>query len=173
MKLTMQSVVVVLNAQTNFCDNLLKFTLHTIWGNNQSVMHVPSWWFTNLQIYAGVFQDLKKLQKTQPSTVTCLFFFSFWRVHWFYLGYSRFAQVNDSPRASVFPAGEADFGQAMYRSLERSPQDTRNGFDLYSARASFAWPRVDLARPLRRVEFRPFFIISFEFVKVCGMRFSS
>ena len=53
----------------------------------------------------------------------------------------------------------------MYRSLERSPQDTRNGFDLYSARASFAWSRVDLARALRRVEFRPFLIISFEFVK--------
>ena len=30
----------------------------------------------------------------------------------------------------------------MYRSLERSPQDTRDGFDLYSAQASLAWPRV-------------------------------
>ena len=49
----------------------------------------------------------------------------------------------------------------MYRSLER-----------YSAQASFAWPRVDLARPLRRDDFRPFWIISFEFVKVCWIRFS-
>ena len=38
----------------------------------------------------------------------------------------------------VYPAGEANVGQAMYRSLERSPQDTRDGFDLYSAQASFA-----------------------------------
>ena len=30
MKLTLQLVVVVLNAQTNFWDNLLKFTLYTI-----------------------------------------------------------------------------------------------------------------------------------------------
>ena len=29
MKLTLQLVVVFLNAQTNFRDNLLKFTLHT------------------------------------------------------------------------------------------------------------------------------------------------
>ena len=49
----------------------------------------------------------------------------------------------------------------MYRSLER-----------YSAQASFAWPRVDLARPLRRDDFRPFWIISFEFVKVCWIHFS-
>ena len=67
--------------------------------------------------------------------------------------------------------------QARYRSIERSPQVTRNRFDLsdsYSAQASFAWPLVDLARPLRCVRlFRPFWIISFEFVKVCWIRFSS
>ena len=81
---------------------------------------------------------------------------------------------NESRRlwANVFPAGEANFGQAMYRSLERSPQDTRDGFDSYSAQASLAWPRVNLARPLRRVVSRPFWIVSFEFVKVCGIRFS-
>ena len=73
----------------------------------------------------------------------------------------RLAQVNKSPRANVFPAGKANFGQAMYRSLEK-----------YSAQASFSWPRVDLARPLRRDEFRPLWIISFEFVKVCWIRFS-
>ena len=84
----------------------------------------------------------------------------------------RFSQVNNSPRAHVFPAGEANFGQAMYRSLERSTLDTRDGFDLYSAQASFAWPRGDLARLLRRAVSRPFWIISFEFVQVCGIRFS-
>ena len=80
--------------------------------------------------------------------------------------------MNNSPRANVFPAGEAHFGKAMYRSLERSTQDTRDGFDLYSAQASFAWSRVDLARLLRRGVSRPFWIISFDFVKVCGIRFS-
>ena len=53
------------------------------------------------------------------------------------------------PRPNVFPAGVANFGKAMYRSLERSTQDTRNGFILESAQALFSWPRVDLAR-LRR-----------------------
>ena len=43
---------------------------------------------------------------------------------------------------------------------------------LYSAQASFSWPRVDLARLLRRACSRSFSIISFEFVKVCGIRFS-
>ena len=42
----------------------------------------------------------------------------------------------------------------MYRSIERSPQDTPDGFDLYSAQASFAWLRVDL--------------VSFEVVKSAG-----
>ena len=40
----------------------------------------------------------------------------------------------------IFLAGEANFVQAMYRSLERSPQDTRDGFNLYSAYASSPWP---------------------------------
>ena len=52
---------------------------------------------------------------------------------------------SNGPRANVFPSGEAQFGQAMYRSLERSSQDTaRDGFYLYTAQASFAWLRVDL-----------------------------
>ena len=38
--------------------------------------------------------------------------------------------------------------QDMYQSLERSPQDTRDGFDLYRAQVSFAWPCADLTRPL-------------------------
>ena len=74
---------------------------------------------------------------------------------------------SNGPRANVFPAGEANFGQAMYRSLERSPQDTApDRFELYSAQASFAWLRVELALPLRRYYFRPFWIISFEFIEV-------
>ena len=88
------------------------------------------------------------------------------------LGESRLSQVNNSPRANVFPVGVANFGKAMYRSLERSTQDTRDGLFLYSAQASFSWPRVDLAGLLRRAYSWPFWITSFKFVKVCGIRFS-
>ena len=42
-----------------------------------------------------------------------------------------------------------------------------------SAQASFSWPRVDLARLLRRAYSRPFWITSFQFVKVCGIHFLS
>ena len=66
----------------------------------------------------------------------------------------------------------ANFGKAIYWSLERSTQDTRDGFFSYSAQASFSWPRVDLARLLRRAYSWPFWITSFKFVKVCGSRFS-
>ena len=45
-------------------------------------------------------------------------------------------------------------------------------FFLYSAQASFSWPRVDLARLLRRAYSRSVWIVSFEFFKVCGIRFS-
>ena len=44
------------------------------------------------------------------------------------LGESRLSQVNNSPRGNVFPAGVANFGKSMYRSLERSTQDTRDAF---------------------------------------------
>ena len=78
------------------------------------------------------------------------------------LGESRLSQVNNSPRANVFPEGMANFGKAMYRSLDsRSTQDTRDGYFLNSAQAPFCWPRVDLARLLRRAYSRPFWITSF------------
>ena len=44
------------------------------------------------------------------------------------------------PRTNVFLAGEANFVHAMCRSLERSPQGTRDGFNLYRAHASSPWP---------------------------------
>ena len=76
-------------------------------------------------------------------------------------------------RANLFPGGHANFGEAMYRSQERSLQAPRNEFDLYRTQASFVRPRVDLARSLRRIDFRLFWFISFEFVKVCALSFSS
>ena len=45
-------------------------------------------------------------------------------------------------------------------------------FFLYSALASFSRQRVDLALLLRRAYFGSVWIISFEFVKLCGIRFS-
>ena len=42
-----------------------------------------------------------------------------------------------------FQQGRLTLGKLMYRFVERSPQDTRDGFDLYSAQTSFAWPRID------------------------------
>ena len=42
------------------------------------------------------------------------------------LGESRLSQKNNSPQANVFPAGVTNFGKAMYWSLERSTQDTRD-----------------------------------------------
>ena len=43
---------------------------------------------------------------------------------------------------------------------------------LYSAQASFSWPRVYLARLLQGAYSRSVWIIFFEFVKVCGICFS-
>ena len=56
------------------------------------------------------------------------------------LGESRLSQVNNNPRANVFPAGVANFGNGMYRSLERSIQDTWDGFFffLFIDHASFS-----------------------------------
>ena len=112
------------------------------------------------------------------------------------------ARKNNCLLSSIFPAGEGGLGQMIYRSLERSPQDPREGIFLYSAQASFSWPRVDLARLLRRAysrlacvadtlnllyinkwfrrvrgpaatqaNSRCVWIIFFEFVQVCGIRF--
>ena len=49
-----------------------------------------------------------------------------------------------------FQQGRLTFGQVMYQFLERSPQDTQDGFGLYSAQASSAWLHVDLVQPLLR-----------------------
>ena len=55
------------------------------------------------------------------------------------------ARKNNCLLLSIFSAGEGGFGQMMYLSLERSPQDSRDAIFLYSAQASFSWPRVDSA----------------------------
>ena len=55
-----------------------------------------------------------------------------------------------------FQQGRLTFGQVMYQFLERSPQDTQDGFGLYSAQASFAWLHVDLVQPLLPSDFSLF-----------------
>ena len=66
----------------------------------------------------------------QTSPFACFLFLILTRAleHAIWLGESRLSQVNNNPRPNVFPAGVANFGKAMYRSLERSTQDTRDGF---------------------------------------------
>ena len=55
----------------------------------------------------------------------------------------------------------------MYRSQERSPQDSRYGFFLYSAQALFSRPRVDLARLLRRAYSRAVTVCLDHILRVC------
>ena len=110
-----------------------------------------------------------------PQTLLIVFFFSHLNLGacaGFALANSDRLGRNNCLLSSIFPVGEGSFGQMMYRSLERSPQEPRDGIFLYSAQASFSWPRVDLARLLWRAYSRSVWIIFFEFVKVCGIRFS-
>ena len=71
--------------------------------------------------------------------------------------------------AAVFP----DPTDRPWVSDDGSPQDSRDGVDLYIAQASFTWPRVDLARPLRGSSIGHFCILFFKFGKVCWILSSS
>ena len=51
----------------------------------------------------------------------------------FITGQGGMARKDNCLLSSIFPAGEGGFGQMVYRSPERSPQDSRDGFFLYSA----------------------------------------
>ena len=78
-----------------------------------------------------------------------------------------------SPVFKTFAAVFPDPTDRPWVSDDGSPQDTRDGVDLYIAQASFAWPRVDLARPLRGSSIGHFCILFFKFGKVCWILFSS
>ena len=138
------------------------------------MLSLSSWSIKLLRFENWNFPRVKKIAKCKHHLLHVSFFLILTRAleHIVCLGESHLSQVNNSRRADVFPAGVANFGKAMYRSLERSTQDTQDGFFLYSAQASFSWPRVDLARLLRQAYSPPFWITSFEFVKVCGICFS-
>ena len=73
----------------------------------------------------GIFRELKKLQNANI-LLHVSFFLILKRAleHVVCLGESRLSQVNNGPRPNVFPAEVANFGKAMYRSLERSTQET-------------------------------------------------
>ena len=64
------------------------------------------------------------------------------------------------------------FQQSRVALGKRSPQDSQHGFFLYSVQASFSWQSIDLAWLLRRAYSQSVWIMSFEFVKVRGIRFS-
>ena len=63
------------------------------------------------------------------------------------------------------------FFLANHNLLEQTPR-TRPNLPPQDSQALFSWPHVDLARLLRRACSRSLWITSFEFVKVCGIRFS-
>ena len=50
--------------------------------------------------------------------------------------------MNNSPRAHVSPAGVANFGKAMNRSLERSTQDSRDGFFFRTVHRPYVFGRA-------------------------------
>ena len=50
----------------------------------------------------------------------------------FITGQGGTARKNNCLLSSIFSAGLGGFGQMMYQSPERSPQDSRDGFSLYS-----------------------------------------
>ena len=129
------------------------------------MLSLSSWSIKLLRFENWNFSRVKKIARCKHHLLHVSFFLILARAleHIVCLGESHLSQVNNSRRADVFPAGVANFCKAMYRSPERSTQATRDGFFLYSAQASFSWPRVDLARLLRRAYSRPFWITSFEF----------
>ena len=107
------------------------------------MLSLSSWSIKLLRFENWNFSRVKKIARCKHHLLHVSFFLILTRAleHIVCLGESRLSQVNDSRRANVFPAGVANFGKAMYRSLERSTQDTRDGFFLYSAQASFSWAR--------------------------------
>ena len=71
-----------------------------------------------------------------------------------------------------FKQGRVALGKWCIGPQKGHPRTPGMEFFLYSAPASFSWLRIDLARLLRRAYSQSVWIISFEFVKVCGIRFS-
>ena len=66
----------------------------------------------------------------------------------------------------------ANFGKAMYRSLERSTKDNRDGFFFVQC-PGLIFLAKRWSGPATSVSiFSAFWITSFKFVKVCGIRFS-
>ena len=107
------------------------------------MLSLSSWSIKLLRFENWNFSRVKKIARCKHHLLHVSFFLILTRAleHIVCLGESHLSQVNNSRRADVFPAGVANFGKAMYRSLERSTQDTRDGFFLYSAQASFSWAR--------------------------------
>ena len=111
------------------------------------MLSLSSWSIKLLHFENWNFPRVKKIAKCKHHLITCFLFLILTRAleHIVCLDESRLSQVNNSPRANVFPAGEANFGKALYRSLERSSQDTRDGFFCTAPRPHFLgraliWP---------------------------------
>lgn len=126
----------------------------------------------SIKLWDVEFSEIWKITKCSHQLLQRHAYFFPFLVHWVCLGDSWFT-IGSSPRTNVFPARGANLGQARYRSLERLHHDTWWIWFVPCPLASIARPCIDLARPLQPVDFRLFWIISFAFVKVCGICFLS
>ena len=94
------------------------------------MLSLSSWSIKLLRFENWNFSRVKKIARCEHHLSHVSFFLILTRAleHIVCLGESHLSQVNNSRRADVFPAGVANFGKAMYRSLERSTQDTQDWF---------------------------------------------
>ena len=128
------------------------------------MLSLSSWSIKLLRFENWNFSRVKKIARCKHHLLHVSFFLILTRAleHIVCLGESHLSQVNNSRRADVFPAGVANFGKAMYRSLESQPRTPEMDFFCTVPRPHFLG-RVDLAPLLRRAYSRPFWITSFEF----------
>ena len=94
-------------------------------------LSLSSWSIKFLRFEKRNFPRVKKIAKSKHHLLHVSFFLILTRAleHVVCLGESYLSQVNNSPRPNVFPAGVANFGKAMYRSLERATRPP--GMDFY------------------------------------------
>ena len=140
------------------------------------MLSLSSWSIKLLRVENWNFSRVKKIAWCKHHLLHVSFFLILTRAleHIVCLGESHLSQVNNSRRADVFPAGVANFGKAMYRSLESQPRTPEMDFFCTVPRPHFLvraliWPGY----LIRRAYSRPFWITSFQFVKVCGIHFLS
>ena len=94
------------------------------------MLSLSSWSIKLLRVENWNFSRVKKIAWCKHHLLHVSFFLILTRAleHIVCLGESHLSQVNNSRRADVFPAGVANFGKAMYRSLESQPRTPEMDF---------------------------------------------